>query len=149
VLAVTAAAYLVVGGLFAWRIAPGALGLRSEARFVQDATGSYDAFRWLDTQLPPAGRLLIGVRNLYWLDRPYVRATAPLFADGDPTARYLARMRDYDVRYLAFLEGQLPTPLARVRGRLERIARLSMPRVTSRTLGGSEQQWLVVYRWRG
>lgn len=145
--AVTAIPLVAITGLFAWRTAPGALGLEREGRYVQRLTGTYDAFRWLDTRLPPDGRVLVGIRDLYWLDRPYAAYDITLFNFGQPTQQAVARMRRYDVRYLAFLNGGLPTPLQPLRPRLERLARLDVPLVTSRTLGRTSHEQLDVWAW--
>jgi 4-amino-4-deoxy-L-arabinose transferase-like glycosyltransferase len=145
--AVTVVPFLAMTALFGWSILPGAVGIESETEFVQEETGTYDALRWLDRNLPPEGRVLIGVRNLYWLERPYARFTEPLFAWQHPTEVNVERMREYDVRYLAFLEGELPTPLEPLRPSLRPLATLRVPEVTSRTLGSSVDRRLVVYAW--
>ncbi len=59
VAAVTVAPLVAITGLFTWRIAPGALGTESQSHFVQRLTGTYDAFRWMDRNLPPQGRVLV------------------------------------------------------------------------------------------
>jgi 4-amino-4-deoxy-L-arabinose transferase-like glycosyltransferase len=137
--------FVAITGLFAWRTGAGALGVESEGRYVQRLTGTYDAFRWLDTRLPPHGRVLVGIRDLYWLDRPYAAYDVPLFNFGQPPQQAVARMRKYDVRYLAFVNGALPTPLQHLR--VKRLARLDVPFVTSRTLGRTSHEILDVWAW--
>jgi hypothetical protein len=149
VLAVSAVPVVAMSGLFAARLVPGVIGTESTPHFVQRLTGTYDAFAWLDHNLPPEGRVLIGVRGAYWLHRPYATYDLPLFGEQDSTATIEARMRRYDVRYLAFFEGELPPPLRPSRSRLQRIATLEVPLVTSRALGTSTVKRLVVYRWTG
>jgi len=144
---VAAGAFLAIAGLFAWRILPGALGIESQARFVQRQTGTYDAFAWLDHRLPPSGRVLIGVRDLYWLDRPHAAFDVPYFSFEQPTRLTLERMRAIDVRYLAFVNGQLPPQLQPISRQLRLLARLDVPQVTSRTLGRVTHQTLVVWAW--
>lgn len=144
---VTAIPFAAIAGLFTWRIGPGAVGLESTAAFVQRQTGTYDAFRWLDRNLPPQGRVLLGIRDAYWLDRPHAVFDVPLFSFGQQTPVTVARLHRYDVRYLAFLNGQLPTPLEPVRPQLKLLARLDVPYVTSRTLGRVEHQQLDVWAW--
>jgi hypothetical protein len=128
---------------------PGALGVEATPHFVQRLTGTYDAFQWLDRNLPPQGRVLLGVRGPYWLQRPYAVYDLPLFGVADPTSVIVQRMRAYDVRYLAFFAGELPPPLKPLRAQLETIAVLRVPYVTSRALGTSVTKRLIVYRWRG
>jgi hypothetical protein len=148
-LAVSAVPVVAMSGLFAARLLPGVIGTESTPHFVQRLTGTYDAFAWLDRNLPPQGRVLIGVRGAYWLHRPYATYDLPLFGDQDSTATIEARMRRYDVRYLAFFEGELAPPLRPLQSRLQRIATLEVPLVTSRALGTSTVKRLVVYRWTG
>jgi 4-amino-4-deoxy-L-arabinose transferase-like glycosyltransferase len=147
VAALSVVPFVAITGLFTWRIAPGALGFESTGGFVQRLTGTYDAFAWLDRELPKQGRVLIGVRDLYWLNRPSAAYDVPLFNFRQPTQQTLARMRRYDVRYLAFLNGSLPTPLEPLRPRLHRLAELDVPFVTSRTLGRVAHEQLVVWAW--
>jgi 4-amino-4-deoxy-L-arabinose transferase-like glycosyltransferase len=138
---------IAISGLFAWRIAPGALGTESQGRFVQRLTGTYDAFQWLDHRLPPQGRVLIGVRNLYWLDRPSVAFDLALFSYHQDTKTALERMRHYDVRYVAFIAGSLPPQLEPIRPQLRRLATLDVPLVTSRALNKTFHTNLVVWAW--
>jgi 4-amino-4-deoxy-L-arabinose transferase-like glycosyltransferase len=138
---------LAISGLFAWRIAPGALGTEPQGQFVQRLTGTYDALAWLDRKLPRQGRVLIGVRDLYWLDRPSVTFDNALFSYHQNTPDALRRMRDYDVRYLAFIGGSLPPQLEPIRKQLRFLARLDVPLVTSRTLGKVANTNLVVWAW--
>lgn len=147
VAAISMVPLVVITGLFAWRIAPGALGLESEGTYVQRLTGTYEAFRWLDRRLPQHGRVLVGIRDLYWLDRPNAVFDVPLFSFGQSTRQAVERMRHYDIRYLAFLGGALPTPLEAIRPHLRLLARLDVPYVTSRTLGRVAHQQLVVWAW--
>ena len=121
--------------------------MQSTATFVQKQTGTYDAFRWLDRNLPPQGRVLIGIRDAYWLDRPYAVFDVPLFNFEQKTSETVARMHRYDVRYLAFLNDQPPTPLVPIRRQLHLLARLDVPFVTSRTLGRVEHETLFVWAW--
>ncbi len=144
---VTAGAFLAMTGLFSYRLVPGVVGAEPEGTFVQRVTGTYDALHWLDTRLPPEGRVLVGMRNLYWLDRPYVRFTEPLFTPGHPTGLVVDRMRRYDVRYLAFFEGQLPPPLQAIRKQLKALAVLRVPEVQSRSLNRVVEKRLAVYEW--
>jgi hypothetical protein len=149
VLAVSAVPVIAMSALFAARLAPGVVGAESTPHFVQRLTGTYDAFAWLDRNLPAQGRVLLGVRGAYWLHRPYATYDLPLFGDQESTATIEARMRQYDIRYLAFFEGQVPPPLLPVRYTLQRLAILKVPLVTSRALGTSTAKRLVVYRWNG
>lgn len=146
VAAATAAVFAAITGLFAWQVAPGALGLEDEGAFVQRLTGTYEALDWLERELPPDGRVLvIGVRNLYYLDRPYVRLFPPLLAPTDPTAKVIATMREYDVRYVAWLAGRPDEELGRD---LRLLEALQVPRIGSRTLGRVEgSETLRVYAW--
>lgn len=148
-LGVSALPLVAMTALFAARLAPGAAGVEATPHFVQRLTGTYDAFAWMDAKLPQRGRVLLGVRGAYWLHRPYATYDLPLFGIKDPTRVAVARMRRYDVRYLAFYDGELPEPLVPIRRQLHRIAVLEVPFVTSRTLGSSERKRLVVYRWTG
>lgn len=147
VAAVTAVPFAAITGLFTWQIAPGVLGVESEGAFVQRLTGTYRAFQWLDNELPPDGRVLIGIRDLYWLERPHLAFDVPLFNFQQPTPQAVARMRHYDVRYLAFPGGRLPAPLEPLRPQLRLLARLDVPFVTSRTLGRVRHEELVVWAW--
>jgi 4-amino-4-deoxy-L-arabinose transferase-like glycosyltransferase len=143
----TAAPFLVMTGLFASQVGPGVVGTESTPVFVQRLTGQYDALHWLDTRLPRGGRVvLFGVRNLYWLDRPYVRGTPPLFSPLEPAPLLVARLHAYDVRYAASLAGG-PTPEVAAHARL--IATLPVEVVTSRTLGrlARTKETLRVYAW--
>ncbi len=142
----SAAAFLAISGLFAWQVAPAALGLEDEAPFVQRLTGTYEAFEWLERELPPGGGILVGgVRNLYWLDRPYVRFSPPLLDPGTPPAEVRRVMRDYDLRYLAVLAGRASGELAR---ELVLVETLEVPKVSSRTLARVEgHELLRVYAW--
>jgi Dolichyl-phosphate-mannose-protein mannosyltransferase len=143
---VTVIPFIVITGLFTWRIAPGALGAEGTAAFVQRQTGTYDAFHWLDEHLPRQGRVLLGIRDTYWLKRPDAVFDVTLFNYRQQTSVTLARMRKYDVRYLAFFD-EPPTPLLPVRRQLRLIARLDVPFVTSRTLGRVQHQQLDVWVW--
>jgi hypothetical protein len=147
VAALTVVPFLAITGLFAWRIAPGALGLESRGDFVQRLTGTYDAFQWLDAKLPADGRLLIGVRDRYWLERPSAAYDVPIFSYEQTPEKTIARMRKYDVRYLAFIDAGLPNPLHGLK--LRKLATLAVPFVTSRTLGRVQQRQLVVWAWCG
>lgn len=147
VAAATVVPFVAITGLFAWRIAPGALGIESQAHFVQRLTGTYDAFRWLDTRLPRDGRVLIGVRDRYWLRRPSAAYDIPIFSYEQTPEKTIARMRAYDVRYVAFIDAGLPNPLHGLK--LRRLATLDVPLVTSRTLGRIQDRRLVVWAWCG
>jgi hypothetical protein len=145
----TALPLLAITGLFVSQVGPGVVGTESTGAFVQRLTGSYDALHWLDTRLPPGGRvMLFGARNLYWLDRPYVRATPPLFPDSEPASVTLRRMAQYHVRYVASLAGVPPVAVA---AHSRQIAELPVDVVTSRTLGrlSSAPETLRVYEWCG
>lgn len=144
---VTVVPFAAIAGLFTWRIGPGAVGAQSTSAFVQKQTGTYDAFRWLDRNLPPRGRVLIGIRDAYWLDRPYAVFDVPLFNFRQKTSDTVARMHHYDVRYLAFVNGQPPTPLVPIHHQLRLLARLDVPFVTSRALGRVEHETLYVWAW--
>jgi Dolichyl-phosphate-mannose-protein mannosyltransferase len=144
---VTVVPFVAIAGLFTWRIGPGALRTQSTSTFVQKQTGTYDAFRWLDRNLPPHGRVLIGIRDAYWLDRPYAVFDVPLFNYEQKTSDTVSRMHRYDVRYLAFLGDQPPTPLVPLRRQFHLLARLDVPFVTSRTLGRVEHETLDVWAW--
>lgn len=146
-LVVSAVPFFAMNGLLAWRLLPGALGLQSRAAVVQKQTGTYDALHWLDANLPPQGTLLIGLRGVYWLKRPYARFDPPLFGELESTGVIAARMRELDVRYMAFFEGQLPKPIADLRSQLTVLKVLDVPYVTSRALGRVAHQRLYVYRW--
>ena len=133
--------------LFAAQVLPGSVGTESTGTFVQRLTGSYDALQWLNVNLPSGGRVLVfDLRNLYWLDRPYVRASGPLFPPGEPQAIVERRMHAYDIRYLVAIEGSLPAALAD-NSRL--LATLRVKDVTSRTLGNvsGRPQRFGVYAW--
>lgn len=145
--ALTLAPLLAISGLFAWRIGPGSLGIESQARFVQRLTGTYDAFRWMDENLPPQGRVLLNDRDTYWLKRPSAVFTVPLFNFELTPAETVMRMRRFDIRYVAFFENTLPQQLAPLR--LHLLARLPVPYVTSRTLGRVENKVLDVWAWCG
>jgi hypothetical protein len=147
--AATLAPLLAISGLFAWRIAPGALGTESQAHFVQRLTGTYDAFRWMDENLPRSGRVLLNNRDTYWLKRPSAVFTVPLFNFSQRPSQTIAYMRRFDVRYVAFFEGTLPQQLAPIRPQLRMLARLDVPYVTSRTLGHVEHKILDVWAWCG
>jgi 4-amino-4-deoxy-L-arabinose transferase-like glycosyltransferase len=149
VAAVTVAPLLAISGLFAYRIAPGALAVESQAHFVQRLTGTYDAFKWMDRNLPRRGRVLVNIRDTYWLDRPSAVFTVPLFNFRQPPQVTIARLRRYDVRYLAFFQGTLPQQLYPLRPRLRLLARLDVPFVTSRTLGHTVNTVLYVWAWCG
>jgi len=143
--AVTLAPFLAITGLFTWRIAPGALGTESQAHFVQRLTGTYDAFRWMDDNLPAGGRVLVGIRDTYWLSRPSAVFNVPLFNFSQPSSVTVQRMRRYDIRYVAFFENGLPQELSPLRLRL--LTRLDVPFVTSRTLGRVQHEVLDVWAW--
>lgn len=145
--AATAAPFAVITGLFAFQVVPGVVGTESTPAFVQRLTGSYNALHWLDTNLPPGGRVMVsGMRNLYWLDRPYVRATGPLFPSGESAPVVIARMKRYDVRYVAALAG---VPPAEIAAHSRQLATLPVEVVTSRTLGRLARQGekMRVYAW--
>jgi hypothetical protein len=145
----TVVPFLVITGLFVSQVGPGVVGTESTGTFVQRLTGSYDALHWLDTRLPPGGRVMIfGMRNLYWLNRPYVRATEPIFPKGEPAPVSLPRMTRDDVRYVATLAG-IPPPAVAARSR--QIATLQVEVVTSRTLGrlARTTETFRVYAWCG
>jgi hypothetical protein len=147
VAAATAAPFAAITALFAVQVLPGAFGTESTPAFVQRLTGSYDALQWLDTKLPPQGRVIVfGMRNLYWLQRPYVRGTEPLFPFTEPTSQLVARMHAWDVRYIAALAG---TPPPAVEAHSKLIATLPVEIVTSRTLGRIEKapEQFRVYAW--
>lgn len=147
--AATAAPFAVITALFAYQVLPGALGLESTPAFVQRLTGSYDALHRLDTLLPGNGRILVyGVRNLYWLDRPYVRGSEPLFPRNEPAHALVSRMRAWNVRWIANLSGPPPPEVA---AHTKLIAKLPVQVVTSRTLGriSKTPQVLDVYAWLG
>ncbi|HEY1368195.1 MAG TPA: glycosyltransferase family 39 protein [Gaiellaceae bacterium] len=147
VAAITVVPLVAITGLFTWRIAPGALGFESEGHFVQRLTGTYHAFNWLDEELPPKGRVLVGIRDLYYLDRPNATFDIPIFNFGPPSEHAVARMRQYDIRYLAFVGGKLPPSLMPISRQLRVRARLDIPFVTSRTLGHVQHVQLVVWEW--
>jgi 4-amino-4-deoxy-L-arabinose transferase-like glycosyltransferase len=144
---VTILPFVAIAGLFTWRIGPGAAGTQSTTVFVQKQTGTYDAFRWLDRNLPAQGRVLLGVRDAYWLNRPYAVFDIPLFSYHQTTAESVARMRRYDVRYLAFIDGELPPSLLPLKKHLRLLVKLDVPFVTSRTLGRVEHEELDVWAW--
>ncbi len=149
VAAVTVAPLLAITGLFTWRIAPGALGVESQSHFVQRLTGTYDAFSWMDRNLPPQGRVLMNIRDTYWLKRPSAVFTVPLFNFSQTPFQTIAYLRRYDIRYVAFFEGTLPAQLNPIRPRLRMLARLDVPYVTSRTLGRVHNEILDVWEWCG
>jgi hypothetical protein len=132
VFAATAAVLLAITALFAWQVGPGVVGAESTAAYVQRLTGTYDALQWVDRRLPPDGRVLvIGIRNLYWLDRPYVAYYPPLFAPADDEAYDRRQLRRYDVRYVASLAGVPPGWLL---PELRPLGTKDVPIVSSRTL---------------
>jgi 4-amino-4-deoxy-L-arabinose transferase-like glycosyltransferase len=147
VLAVTVTPFLAITGLFTWRIAPGALGTESQSHFVQRLTGTYDAFHWMDENLPRQGRVLVGIRDTYWLSHPSAVFTVPLFNFELTPAETETRLRRYDVRYVAFFEDTLPQQFAPLR--LKLLAELPVAYVTSRTLGHVENKVLDVWAWCG
>jgi len=147
VAAVSIAPLLAISGLFAWRIAPGALGFESRAHFVQRLTGTYDAFQWMDRNLPPRGRVLLNIRDTFWLDRPSAVFTVPLFNFGQPSSETIARMRQYDVRYVAFFENTMPPQLDPLRPHLRLLKEFDVPFVTSRTLGRVTHTRLFLWAW--
>jgi hypothetical protein len=145
--AATVAPFVIITALFASQVMPGVVGTESTPAFVQRLTGSYDALHWLDTKLPPSGRVAVfGMRNLYWLNRPYVRGTHPLFAYGEPGPVMVARLHAWDVRYVAALAGD-PPPAVGAHSKL--IATLPVEIVTSRTLGrvARTPELFRVYAW--
>ena len=144
---VTTLPFVAITGLFTWRIGPGAAGTESTPVFVQKQTGTFDAFAWLDHNLPPEGRVLIGIRDAYWLNRPYAVFDVPLFNYRQSTVDSLSRMSRYDVRYVAFLNGQLPPSLVPISRQLRLLAKLDVPFVTSRTLGRVQHEQLFVWAW--
>jgi hypothetical protein len=143
----TLAPFAVITVLFAAQVLPGSFGTESTGSFVQRLTGSYEALHWLSANLPRGGRVLVfDIRNLYWLDRPYVRASGPLLSPGEPLPVVEARMHQYDVRYLVAMEGSLPRQLL-THSRLIRTLRITD--VTSRTLGriSGTPEVFGVYAW--
>jgi 4-amino-4-deoxy-L-arabinose transferase-like glycosyltransferase len=145
--AATVAPLAVITALFAAQVLPGSFRTESTPAFVQRLTGSYDALHWLDTKLPAGGRVAVfGMRNLYWLQRPYVRGTPPLFDDSEPTPVLIRRMHAWDVRWIAWLAGQPPPSLA---AQTKLIATLPVEVVTSRTLGRTQKtpEEFYVYAW--
>jgi hypothetical protein len=144
---VTVLPFVAIAGLFTWRIGPGAAGTESTAVFVQKQTGTYDALHWLDRNLPARGRVLLGVRDAYWLNRPYAVFDIPLFNYRQSTVDTVTRMRRYDVRYAAFFNGQLPPSLIPIARQFKLLTRLDVPFVTSRTLGRVEHEQLYVWAW--
>jgi 4-amino-4-deoxy-L-arabinose transferase-like glycosyltransferase len=148
--ALTIAPLVAISGLFAWQVAPGALGTESKAHFVQRLTGTYDAFKWMDRSLPARGRVLIGNRDTYWLDRPYSTFGNPYYGYHQFTNTTVERMRGDDVRYLAFFAGGLPPQLDAIKSQLKLVRRLRVQLVTSRTLGHKgEEQEFDVWKWCG
>lgn len=140
---------VVITGLYARQVLPGVVGTEPTGAFVQRLTGEEDAFTWLDTRLPKGGRVaMIGFRNLYWLNRPYVRYTLPLFPSENPPRVAAERLRQYDVRYIVTLAGRPP---AWMTPQLRLIAVLHAQDVTSRTLGrvAHAPQLVRVYTWEG
>jgi hypothetical protein len=146
VLAASVAVLLAITALFAWQVGPGVLGIESTPAYVQRLTGTYDALKWVDRRLPPDGRVLvIGVRNLYWLDRPYVAYYPPLFAPADDEAYDRRQLRRYDVRYVASLAGVPPLWLL---PELRPLGTKDVPIVSSRTLPRtSGRTTLRLYAW--
>lgn len=145
--AVTAALLVAMTGLYARQVLPVIVGAESSHAFVQRLTGNADAFRWLDTHLPRGDVLaLMGVRNSYWVDRPYVLYREPLFASGDDPAVLRRRLVAAHVRYIAYEGG---TPPEWLLPELTQIATLQSHVVTSRTLGrtASYGDSVRVYRW--
>jgi len=146
VAAITIVPFVAIAGLFTWRVGPGAVGIQSTSTFVQKQTGTYDAFQWLDAHLPAKGRVLLGIRDAYWLNRPYAIFDVPLFNYRQETSVAATRMHRYDIRYLAFFT-YLPKPLLPLRGQLRLLVRLDVPFVTSRTLGRVQHEELDVWLW--
>lgn len=144
---ITVVPFVAITGLFTYRIGPGAVGIESTATFVQRQTGTYDAFRWMDSNLPTKGRVLVGVRDTYWLEHEHLIFDVPFFNFEQETRDTVARMRRYDVRYVAFMNGELPTPLVPIQKQFRLLARLPVPLVTSRTLGHVENEELSVWAW--
>lgn len=146
--AVTAALLVVITGLYARQVLPGVVGTESTPAFVQRLTGDEDVFLWLEAHLPRRGRvLMMGFRNLYWFNRPYVRYTLPVFPSGNPPQVIRQRLREYDVTSIAYIGGTPPNWLM---PELKQIATLSAVDVTSRTLGrvSSRPDYVRVYVWR-
>ncbi len=139
--------WLAITVVFSRQLLPGALGVESTPAFVQRLTGSYDALHWLDTQLPPGGRVGVGTQGLYWLERPYVRLSIPLFGPGEKPHEMAKRLHAYDVRYFAVVDGVLPPSLAFTRPDLRQLAVLPFTDVTSRALGHTVAKQMVVYAW--
>lgn len=143
--AATGTALTGATALLAWQVGPGVAGTEPRGAFVQRLTGTYDALHFLDTRLPPGRVLVVGMRNLYWLDRPYVASYPPLLAPDDPVSLVLRRMRQYHVRYLAALAG---TPAPALERELALLDTLAVPRITSRTLARRDGvEALKVYAW--
>jgi hypothetical protein len=145
--AVSAVVLVLMTGLYARQVLPAIVGAESQQHFVQRLTGDAGAFHWLDTHLP-AGQVvgLMGVRNSYWVNRPYILYREPLFASGDDPAVLRRRLVDARVRYIAYEGGTPPTWLL---PQLRQIATLPAKVVTSRTLGrtASYPDVVRVYVW--
>jgi 4-amino-4-deoxy-L-arabinose transferase-like glycosyltransferase len=145
--AVSAALLVVITGLYARQVVPVIVGTESTQHFTQRLVGDTDAFRWLDTRLPK-GRVvaLMGVRNSYWVNRPYVLYREPLYASGNPPAVQRARLVAAHVRYIAYEGG---TPPKWLMPELRQITTLQAKVVTSRTLGRTAgyPDVVRVYEW--
>jgi 4-amino-4-deoxy-L-arabinose transferase-like glycosyltransferase len=148
VAAVSAVLLVAITGLYARQVLPGVVGTEATPAFVQRLTGTQTAYDWIDAHLPANGRVaMIGFRNLYWLDHPYVRYSAPLFPSGNPPAVARRRLEQQDVRWVATLAGAPPAWLA---PRLRLLKVLPAQNVTSRTLGrvARQPELVRVYAWR-
>ena len=141
--------WLAISAVVSRQLLPGALGIETSPAFVQRLTGSYDAFHWLDTHLPAGGRVAVGSQGLYWLERPYVRLSIPLFGPAENPSQLTERLRSYDVRYVALVDGVIPPSLVFVQPELRQIAVLPFADVTSRALGHTTAKHLIVYAWCG
>ena len=128
----TALPLLAITGLYGYQVGPAVVGAEAQGHFLNALRGTTMPCAGFDTRLPPGKPVLVGgVHNLYWLDRPYVSFSLPLFAPGDSGGAIVARMRRYDVSYVAVQSG-VPPPVVLRRSRL--IAALDVPVVSSRTL---------------
>lgn len=144
---VSALLLVVITGLYARQVLPAIVGTESTPHFVQRLTGDSAAFHWLDTHIPRGDVVaLMGVRNSYWVQRPYVLYREPLYASHNPPSVQRARLVAAHVRYIAYEGG---TPPKWLMPELRQIATLQAKVVTSRTLGrtASYPDVVRVYRW--
>jgi 4-amino-4-deoxy-L-arabinose transferase-like glycosyltransferase len=129
---------------YAAQFVPVAAGAESERRFLTENSSYYEGVDWLNRNLSPDARVLLGFVFALHVDRPTVVWTADVLPSSAGPAETRAFVRRFGLTHAAVLGTAMPAQLSSVGARP--IARVTVHPIVSRTLSETgPPETMVVY----